>query len=164
MNVYNFNKWFNENNSNKQHELPEYWYHGTNKLFDKFTLDNIGRNWKQSTLGIYFSQYIKPGIYGSTAKEYAEDLVVREGGKPYVYKCKIHTKNPLVLNSNGWYSSNTFIDKNRIDIKNWLLADDYDAVIAYDFENKAEEGLQWADFILTTSNLDIIEIVEVIEL
>ena len=58
----------------------------------------MGKNWKQSELGVYFSQYIKPGLYGSTAKEYAEDLVVREGGKPYIYKCKIHTKNPLILN------------------------------------------------------------------
>jgi hypothetical protein len=71
----------------------------------------MGKNWRQSELGIYFTQYIKPGIYGSTAKEYAEDLVIRKGGKPYIYKCKIHVKNPLILNSNGWYSSVTFIDK-----------------------------------------------------
>lgn len=39
-------------------EFPEFWYHGTNKLFDTFTLDNLGKNYQQSTLGIYFSQYL----------------------------------------------------------------------------------------------------------
>lgn len=158
--IKSIDEYFNESIVINGHQLPEYWYHGTNKLFDKFTLDNMGSNWKQSVLGVYFTQYLKPGIYGSTAKEYAEDLVVREGGKPYIYKCKIHTKNPLILDSNGWYSSNTFIDKNRNDIKRWLLDDNYDSVIAYDFKSKAEDGLEWSDFILATSNLDIIEIVE----
>jgi hypothetical protein len=151
----------NENFSN--HEMPEFWYHGTNKYFLKFTLDNIGSNYHQSILGIYFSQYIKPGIYGSTAKEYAEDMVVREGGKPYIYKCRIHYKNPYIINSNGWYSSNTCIDKNRNDIKNYLLNNKNDCVISYDFENKKEEGLQWGDFILATNNIENIEIVEIIE-
>jgi hypothetical protein len=144
-----------------RHELPEYWYHGTNKYFDAFSLNYIGKNWKQSELGIYFTQYIKPGIYGSTAKEYAENLVVIEGGKPYIYKCKINTKKPLILNSNGWYSSVTFIDKNRNDIKQ--IDKKYDCVIAYNFENKKEEGMQWGDYILVTNNLNIIEIVDIFE-
>jgi hypothetical protein len=156
-------EYLNENIDNQKHELPEYWYHGTNKYFDKFTLDNMGKNWKQSELGIYFTQYIKPGIYGSTAKEYAEDLVVREGGKPYIYKCKIHTKKPLILNSNGWYSSNTYIDKNRSDIKRWMTTDGNDCVISYNFENKEDEGLQWGDYILATNNLNIIEIIDIFE-
>jgi hypothetical protein len=156
-------EFLNENIEIKKHELPEYMYHGTNKYFDKFTLDNMGKNWKQSELGIYFTQYIKPGIYGATAKEYAEDLVVREGGKPYIYKCKIHTKKPLVLNSNGWYSSNTYIDKNRNDIKRWMNSEGNDCVISYDFQNKEDEGLQWGDYILATNNLDIIEIIDIFE-
>ena len=149
------------NNTINGHELPEYWYHGTNKLFDKFTLDNLGRNFHQSTLGIYFTQYEKPGIYGSTAKEYAEELVRREGGKPYIYKCRIHVKNPLILDSNGWYSSTTFIDKNRSDIMRWMNNDKHDSVISYDFEN--DEGVLFGDYILATNNLDIIEIVDVYE-
>jgi hypothetical protein len=155
---YNINE-----NAISNHELPQYWYHGTNKHFNKFTLENMGKNWKQSVLGVYFSQYIKPGIYGSTAKEYAEDLVVREGGKPYIYKCEIQTKKPLILDSNGWYSSNTYIDKNRNDIKSKMNADGNDCVISYDFENKENEGLQWGDYILATNNLDIIKIIDIFE-
>lgn len=52
-----------ENTNNQKHELPEYWYHGTNKYFERFDLNYMGKNWKQSELGVYFSQYIKPGLY-----------------------------------------------------------------------------------------------------
>ena len=146
------------------HELPDYWYHGTNLYFDKFVLDDMGKNYYQSILGVYFSQYLKPGIYGSTAKEYAENAVITNGGKPYIYKCKINVKKPLILDSNGWYSTNVFIDKNRNDIKNEITRGNYDCVIAYDFDNKKNEGLEYADCILATSDLDIIEIVDTFEL
>lgn len=101
--------------------------------------------------------------FGSTAKEYAEEMVRREGGKPYIYKCKIYTKKPLILNSNGWNSSATFIDKNRNDIKNYLITDGNDSIVSYDFENKKEEGLEYGDYILATKNLDIIEIIDIFE-
>lgn len=155
------NNFITENVDNK-HELPEYWYHGTNKYFEKFSLDYMGKNFHQSELGIYFSQYIKPLPFGTTAMEYAEEMVRREGGSPYIYKCKIHTQNPMIANSNGWYSTGTFIDKNRNDIKRYITHNKKDCIIAYDFENKKEEGFRWADYILATNNLDIIEIVDVI--
>lgn len=154
---------FLNENTNNNHEFPEYWYHGSNKLFDKFSLDFMGKNYTQSELDVYFTQYIKPGIYGSTAKEYAENMVICNGGVPYIYKCKIHTKNSLVLNSNGWASSNVYIDKNRNDIKRRLDTNNNDCVISYDFNNKEDEGLQWGDYILVTKNLNIIEIVDVFE-
>jgi hypothetical protein len=160
-NINDFNTFINEHN--QEHELPDYWYHGSNKYFDNFSLDNQGINWRQSELGIYFTQYIKPGIYGSTAKEYAQDLVVREGGKPYIYKCEINTNKALVLNSNGWYSSNSFVDKNRNDIKRYMSDGNNDCVIAYDFENKKEEGLKWGDYILATSVISNIKIIDVFE-
>lgn len=150
-------------NLNNSHELPEYWYHGTNKYFEKFSLDYLGTNWEQSILGVYFSQYLKPGIFGSTAKEYADYAVTIKGGTRYIYKCKIHTKNPLILNSNGWYSSNVYVDKNRHDINNRMKNNNHDCIIAYDFENKQEEGLIWGDYILVTNHLDIIEIADIIE-
>ena len=31
-------EYLNENLNNQKHELPEYWYHGTNKYFEKFIL------------------------------------------------------------------------------------------------------------------------------
>ena len=55
--------------------------------------------------------------------------------------CKLNFKNPLVLNSNGWYSSNTYIDKNINDIVRWKLIDDNDCVISYDFQNDSVNHL-----------------------
>ena len=141
-----------------EHEFPEYWYHGSNQKFDDFSIEHMGKNWHQSELGIYFTQYMKPPPFSSTAKEYAEEMVRREGGNPYIYKCIINFENPLILDSNGWYSSNTYIDQNRKDIKRWIENDDHDCVIAYDFENK--DGIEWSDFILATKNIDMIEIVD----
>jgi hypothetical protein len=153
-----FNQYIFESNSNVK--FPEFWYHGTNILFNKFTLDNVGKNYSQSILGIYFSQYLKPPIYGSTAKEYAENAVICNGGKPYIYKCKISMDNPLILDSSGWYSSNTFIDKNRYEINRLMEQDNHDCIIVYDFDNYKEEGLEWGDFILVTNKIENIKIVE----
>ncbi len=137
------------------HEYPEFFYHGTNALFDSFTLDYMGRNFDQSILGLYFTQYVEPLPYGSTAKEYAEDAVMSNGGKPYIYKCRIRFRNPLVLDSNGWYSSNLCIDRQRNDIKRRMDHEkDYDCVVAYDFGE--DEGIEFRDYILATSNLGIV--------
>ena len=119
----------------------------------------MGKNFHQSTLGIYFTQYIEPLPFGTNAKEYAEEMVRREGGKPFIYKCKIHTKNPLILDSNDWGSSARFIDKNRNDIKRYMEHDNHDCIIAYDFE----EEMRWREYILATKKLDLIEIVDMFE-
>lgn len=156
--VRNFLSQKNENIEIKNHNIPEFFYHGSNELFHKFSLSEMGKNYEQSILGIYFSQYEKPGIYGSTAKEYAEDTVTRLGGRPYIYKCKINYKNPLILDSNGWYSSNVFIDKNRNTIKEEYTNGNHDCIIAYNFE---ENDIKFQDFILVTDKLDIIDIVDV---
>jgi len=152
-----------ESYTNPKVDLPEYWYHGSNIYFDKFSLDTKKMH-DASILGIYFSQYLKPGLSGSTAKEYDDYSTSISGGKPFVYKCKIHFKNPLILDSEGWYSSNTFIDKNRFAIKRAMEEDNHETVIAYDSETYDEGDLEYADFILVTNDIDSIEIVEIIEL
>jgi len=144
------------------YELPQYWYHGTNKYFDTFTLENMGTNWDQSILGVYFTQYADDGIFGSTAKEYAEYVVSVYGGTPYVYKCKLNIQNPLMLDSSGWYSSNSYIDQNRSDIKRWMKGED--CAISYNLENRKKDGLEFGDYILATKNLNMIEIISVSEL
>lgn len=145
----------------ENHTFPNYWYHGSNKYFEKFSLDYSGKNFKTSKLGIYFTQYKQPPPYSSTAKEYAEEMVRRYGGTPYIYTCKIHINNPLILDSSGWYSSNTYIDKNRNDISRWL--NNNDCVIVYNKDTEKSEGLRWGDYILATNNIDIIEIVDISE-
>lgn len=144
---------------NKQKEWPLLWYHGTNKLFDKFSLYNQGNNFGQSILGIYFSQYLKPPPFGSTAEEYAKEVVRNRGGKPYVYECELDYKNALILDSNGWPSSNNYIDSNRHDLIKQLK--EYDSLIVYDFE---EYELEYRDFICVIKNIEQIKILNIIEI
>lgn len=143
--------------SDENIKFPDVWYHGTNEDFDEFTLDNIGANWDQSTLGVYFTQHMDPPPYGSTAGEYARNAKVVHGGDAIVYECKLTFENPLIIDSEGWYSSNTAIDKQRGDIKRWLKEDKYDAVIAY---NSGEDEFKHMDFIavvLDPKNIEIIK-------
>ena len=66
-------------------------------------------------------------------------------------------KNPLIIDSDGWYSSNLAIDKQRNDIKRWLTSNkEYDAVIAY---NSAETDIRDQDFITVVQDPSIIEII-----
>ncbi len=116
----------------KVHLIPKLWYHGTNTTFDSFNLSYLAKNWRQSILGIYLTQYMTPPPYGSTAIEYAKYTSSVRGGEPHVAECTADIENPLILDSDGWYSSNGAIDKQRSDIMRWLRADKYDSVLCYD--------------------------------
>jgi hypothetical protein len=133
--------------------LPKVWYHGTNVDFEKFDSSYMGRNWDTSTLGIYFTDRIYPPPYSSTASEYAKHAVSQHGGSPVVYEVELDMKNPLVIDSNGWYSSNTCIDKQRSDIKRWMESGNNDAVVAYDFKTGD-------DFISVVSDPGMVKIIK----
>jgi len=141
--------------------IPEYWYHGTNSTFDEFDVKYQGANFETSTLGIYFTQHMYPPPYSSTAKEYAQDTTRNKGGVPIIYKCKLIMKNPLILDSNGWYSSVSYIDKNRNDIKRWLNNDNYDSILVY---NHGEDNIEYKDYISVVFNPKQIQIIEKINI
>lgn len=116
-------------------KYPKLMYHGSNQKFDNFANEHIGKNFNASTLGFYFSQYIQPPPYSSTAKEYAEEMVRRHGGEPYIYTCELSYNKPLILDSNGYDQGSAYcIDSQRNDIKNWLKQNSYDAILCYDFQ------------------------------
>jgi hypothetical protein len=136
---------------------PKLWYHGTNSKFDRFDITYKGKNFEQSTLGIYFTQHITPPPYGSSAKEYAENSAIVKGGEAIIYECELDMKKPLVLNSNGWYNSVDYLDRNRNDIKKWLEISTYDSIISYDSTKKDKHDDD--DFIAIVFNPDQIKIV-----
>ena len=131
---------------------PKLWYHGTNTKFDRFDIKYQGKNFTSSILGIYFTQYLKPPPYSSTAKEYAEHSSMSKGGDPIIYECELDMKNPLVLNSNGWYNSNGYLDSNKNEIKRKIENSTYDSIISYDFE-------AGDDYIVVVFNPDQIKII-----
>ena len=143
-------KWLKTFENYGKINIPEYFYHGTNEVFDKFTLDYMGKNHPTSILGVYFTQYLFPPLFSSSAGEYAYDISDKNGGVPVVYKCKIHLHNPLIKDSSKYYSSNTFIDYNCNELKNEVIG--HDGIIVY---NKNDGN----DFILVTNELNKIEII-----
>lgn len=142
---------------NKLGEVPKTWFHGTNKLFDKFDDTYRNVNFKSSILGFYFSQHRKPPPYSSTAEEYAKDAVGRSGGIPVVYECELDIKKPLVLNSEGWYSSNAYLDVNRNDIKRWLNNDSYDGILCYDQSQMDIMDMDYIAIVFDSEQIDIIK-------
>ncbi len=138
--------------------LPEYWYHGTNELFSEFNIDKMGKNYKVSNLGIYFSGDISPPPYiGETAKDYANEAVKRNGGNPYIYKVKINTNNIHLFDSDEYYSSTTALDLNP------ELFEKYDTVVSYNYD-EYKNNPKYANFILSTTDIDNIEIVDIFDL
>lgn len=137
---------------NQEHHIPQVWYHGTNSIFKEFNLSYLDKNWNQSILGIYLTQYKTPPPYGSTAIEYADYVVITKGGHPYVAECTVNIKKPLILDSDGWYSSNVCIDRQRSDIRRWMGTVDYDSVLAYHHEDSSKEGIGCGDYILVVKN------------
>lgn len=144
----------------KQTVLPKVFYHGTNVMFDNFNSESLSKNFEQSILGFYFTQYLKPPPFGTTAKEYAEEAVRNFGGSPIVYEVKLNIKNPLFINSNGLHSSVTAIDKQRNDIKRQLSTSNYDAVVAYDFEEKDFNDKDYSAVVLNSNQIEIIRVIQ----
>lgn len=133
--------------------LPEVWYHGTSTDFDRFDGSKMGTNFESSTLGTYFTDRIYPPPYSATASEYAKNAASKHGGEPVVYEVHLDMKNPLVIDSNGWYSSNACIDKQRADIARWMRDGGHDAVVAYDFAAKD-------DYVAAVKDPDSIKIIK----
>ena len=139
-------------------KLPEVWYHGTNKNFDKFDLKYLGNNWKMSKLGIYFTQHIKTPYTGATAEDFAKKAVEVSGGTPIIYKCKLNFNRPLILDSEGYYSSNSYIDIKSDEIKRKMEEAHYDGVIVYNIKKG------WEDCIAMTNDISKIEILDKVKL
>lgn len=138
-------------------EFPDIWYHGSNELFEKFEKSKIGSNFSKTSVGFYFTTIRKPPPFSSSAKEYAEDLVIRKGGKPYIYHCKLDLTDAMIVDAKGWYNANAYIDLNRNDILRWLKYESKEAFVA--FEDMGDGyGL---DAICLILNPDLIEIIEV---
>jgi hypothetical protein len=155
--------------------LPQYWYHGTNEDFDKFDVKYLGKNYESSILGIYFTQYLQPPPYGSTAVEYAKNIVSEKGGKPFIYKCQIKLNNPLIVDSKGYYNSNFIADSHREKLIRQRNEGNHDGIIIYNSEghklpdyitdedvikNHNQYDIENMDFILITQHPEKIKIIE----
>lgn len=136
--------------------LPEFWYHGTNEDFNKFDLKYAKSNYETSILGIYFTQYLQPPPYGSTAVEYAKNSVAKTGGKPFIYKCQIKLDNPLIVDSKGYYNSNFVADSQREKLLRQRNEGNHDGIIIYNSEGyKLPDYITDEDVIKSHNQFDI---------
>jgi hypothetical protein len=149
--------------------LPEFWYHGSNEDFNKFDMKYARKNYDSSILGIYFTEYLNPPPYGSTAVEYAKRHSDEKGGKPIIYKCKIKLDNPLFIDSHGHYNSNAIVDMHREKLLRQRDAGNHDGIIIYNSDyNKIPDYItdeniskkEYGDFILVTHHIEKIKIIE----
>ena len=107
-------------------------YHGTGADFDVFSKETKTKNFKQSTLGFYFTTGAIPNAaknipWGSTASEYA----LLSKGQASVLPVFLNIKTPIEINADGSYSPNAAIDKQRDTIKAQAEADNsYDGVMS----------------------------------
>jgi len=156
--------------------LPEFWYHGSNEDFNKFDMKYARKNYDSSILGIYFTEYLNPPPYGSTAVEYAKKHADEKGGEPIIYKCKIKLDNPLLIDSHGHYSSNAIVDMHREKLLRQREAGNHDGIIIYNSDiNKIPDYItdeeitkkyekKYGDFILVTQHPEKIQIIEKIRI
>lgn len=140
-----FKAWFGDSKVVDEEGNPLVVYHGTAYDFNQF--EKRMKNFDSSELGYYFTSAPiydpkKGHYYGSTASEYAnyaKSISIRDNSAENIMPVYLSIKNPLRIDSKGWYSQVTALDKQKNDIKRWLKDSDYDGVIV-ESSNKEDEG------------------------
>ena len=107
---------------------PKVVYHGTNEEFTVFDLSKSGKNYGETSEGLFFFTNKRSG-YQDSASDYAE-AAARSGGKAMVGEYYLSIKNPLRLYSDGYYTPTAYFDRNAQSIyEKYLSGDDYDGII-----------------------------------
>ena len=107
---------------------PKVVYHGTNEEFTVFDLSKSGKNYGETSEGLFFFTNKRSG-YQDSASDYAE-AAARSGGKAMVGEYYLDIKNPLRLYSDGYYNPISFFDQNAEEIyEKYLSADNCDGII-----------------------------------
>ena len=131
-----FKRWFGDwqndpANASKvvnENGTPKVVYHGTNEEFTVFDLSKSGKNYGETSEGLFFFTNKRSG-YQDSASDYAE-AAARSGGKAMVGEYYLSIKNPLRLYSDGYYTPTAYFDRNAQSIyEKYLSGDDYDGII-----------------------------------
>ena len=131
-----FKRWFGDWQNDPAHAskvvnadgTPKVVYHGTNAEFTVFDLSKSGKNYGETSEGLFFFTNKRSG-YPDSALDYAE-AAARNGGKAMVGEYYLDIKNPLRLYSDGYYNPISFFDQNADGIyEKYLSADNCDGII-----------------------------------
>lgn len=119
---------------------PKVVYHGTNAEFTVFDLSKSGRNYGETSEGLFFFTNKKSG-YQDSALDYAE-AAAQNGGKATVGEYYLDIKNPLRLYSDGYFTPTAYFDQNAQDIyEKYLSGDNYDGIIIESRNKSADDSI-----------------------
>ena len=135
-----------EFNPRPVHELltdkgrPRKFYHGTNSEFFEFDLEKSGANYGDTSEGLLFFTS-KKGAYPDSATDYAREITKKKGGKETVREVYVSIEKPLVLDSRGYYTTQSYFDENHEEIYNRYLSGDYDGIIIHNSDKSADDAV-----------------------
>lgn len=114
-------------------------YHGTNLEFNTFDLSKAGSNFGETSQGFFFFTN-KKDSYPDSAIDYARKAS-KFAGKPIVKEVYLNIKNPLKLNSKGYYNTVAYYDKNSDNIYEQYFKGDYDGVIIENSDKTSDDSI-----------------------
>ncbi len=119
---------------------PRKLYHGTNSEFFEFDLKKSGANYGNTSEGLLFFTS-KKGAYPDSATDYAREITKKKGGKETVREVYVSMQKPLVLDSRGYYTTQSYFDENHEEIYNRYLSGDYDGIIIHNSDKSADDAV-----------------------
>ena len=119
---------------------PKVVYHGTDADFTVFEHVQTGKNFGDIADGVFFFTSYK-NAYPNSAEDYARNSANNNGGAPKVKEVYLDIKNPLRLDSNGYYSTNEYYDRNSEEIYNKFFNGDYDGIIIENSDKSADDAV-----------------------
>ena len=117
---------------------PKVVYHGTNADFTVFDLSKSGQTAPGISDGFFFFTD-KKSNYPNSASDYANSTS-RKGGTPKVYEVYLSIKNPLYIDSKGYYDNIAYFDTHSDEIYSTYFSGDYDGVIISNSDKSADDS------------------------
>ena len=117
---------------------PKVVYHGTNADFTVFDLSKSGQTAPGISDGFFFFTDRKSN-YPNSASDYANSTS-RKGGTPKVYEVYLSIKNPLYIDSKGYYDNIAYFDTHSDEIYSTYFSGDYDGVIISNSDKSADDS------------------------
>lgn len=119
---------------------PKVVYHGTNAEFTVFDLSKSGRNYGETSEGLFFFTNKRSG-YQDSALDYAK-AAARNGGEATVGEYYLDIKNPLRLYSDGYFTPTAYFDQNAQEIyEKYLNGSNYDGIIIENRNKSADDSI-----------------------
>ena len=118
---------------------PKVVYHGTNNKFWTFDLAKSGRNYGETSEGLFFFTNKRNG-YSDSAEDYAR-AAAQNSGTPRVMECYLDIKKPLTLHSDGYYTPTAYFDKNAETVYKQYLNGDYDGIIIENSDKSVDDSV-----------------------